>query len=286
MSEQTRTISDLGQREDSTETDEFADVGWSLLKSADLLERLRTGPDHKRELADALGVSKSTVYNWTSELEQYNLLERTAEGYRLTYVGRRMTEQFFDWRERARRLFRLAPLADALPRQFDLPPNALEEATVAVTTDDPDVPTNEFLARLRDARDVSAILPVASSRCLDALAAHVGDDDRTLELVVPTGIRERLLATLRDDGRPSDRGCLLLVIDEEPSFGLVRFEGTEVAVGLTIYSTRGHLVGFVGMSSPESRTWATDVYKAYRRRARDVAAESSDADALVDSSCR
>lgn len=269
MPERTEAITDT-VRLDEKGSDEFAEVVSSLLKAGELLAALQRGPRYKRELADALGVSKSTIYNWTSELETYNLLERTSDGYRLTYVGQRMAEQFFDWRTRAQRLFQLAPFADALPSKFGLPPDALESATVVVTREDPDAPANAFFARLRDAERVSMVLPVASSRCLDAINSCRASDDGRLELVVSTGTHDRLGSAFADSYRRlrTASGCTVLVVDQQPSFGLARFEGEDV--GLTIYSSQGHFVGFVHMSSAESLEWASDVYESYRQGARPV----------------
>ncbi|RYJ13111.1 HTH domain-containing protein [Halogeometricum borinquense] len=46
-----------------------------------LLARLDDGPAYKRELAEELSVSKSTIYNWTDELQDLNIVSRTEKGY-------------------------------------------------------------------------------------------------------------------------------------------------------------------------------------------------------------
>lgn len=290
MSDDTRSDRDLAQFDDRTERAEFADLAWSLLKAADLLAALLETPRHKRDLADSLGVSKSTVYNWTSELEAYNLLERTGDGYRLTYVGRRMAERFFEWRERATGLFRLTPFADALPRAFDPPPAALESATVVVAESDPDAPADALVDEFGSADGVSALVPVVSGRVVDAAAARA-DDDGDLELVVPAGSRDRMVAALApvdgtvpeeagsgqaDDGsvRP---GVAVRASEDLPSFGLARFEGATDAVGLTVYSPRGHVVGFVRMTATTALTWAEDVYETYRERAESAGGKTGTA---------
>lgn len=71
----------------------------TLTKTRGLVERLRDGPAHRPGIATDLGVSKSTAYNWTRELENHGLVEKTSEGYRLTAVGRLQTQLFGGWQQ-------------------------------------------------------------------------------------------------------------------------------------------------------------------------------------------
>lgn len=243
---------------------ELGDVVRSLAKAEPLLSALRDGPMHKASLADEVGVSKSTVYNWTSELGELGLVTRTADGYRLTRVGRLHVEGFLEFGDASRRIYGLEPVLDELPAELLPPRDLLREGSLVGAGRDPDAPMNELLDLLASADHVAGLLPVVSSRLLAPLRERVADGTLAVDLVVAPAALETLrerhpdaLALLAGDG------SRLLVADDSFSSGVFRAGTGPTSVGVAAYTGTGHLGAFARFDAGVADEWATAVVERF-----------------------
>lgn len=65
-----------------------------LIENSEMLRELRSEPHCKRELAEAIGKSKQTVYRKTNNVREYGLIEQSEHGYRLTNLGYILVELY------------------------------------------------------------------------------------------------------------------------------------------------------------------------------------------------
>lgn len=247
----------------------------TLVKSATLLGALRSGPRYKSELADELGVSKSTVYNWACELGNYGLLERTTEGYCLTTLGRMHARLFEDVCERSTRLFEAEPLLSDLDAECLPPVEAIVSAEFICSEQNPDYPMNEFLGQIREAARIECLLPVAHTRFLDTLSALADSGAFTGELVCESSVLEYICTQFADRSQAlfDADGTAIYQTDQRLPFGLTILDGECVTVA--VYTDRGHLAGFILIEAEDGLQWAHSVYDEYRRGAMRVDSHSS-----------
>lgn len=232
-----------------------------LAKAKPLLVYLQDGPMYKSELAEEIGVSKSTVYNWTRELQDHDVVERTSRGYRLTRVGRIHVEMFLVFGDVSERIYRLAPLLRALPAD-DLPPEAvLRSCRIVTARSNPDAPVEVLLSLLDDADRVFGTVPVLGSRLAGAVGRALQAGDLGAEFTVPEATMDALRDThafVIEAFENSDRSELH-VTDRCVGFGALAFAGDDTSVALLAYTDRGHLDVVLLAESDEAVAWAWTV---------------------------
>lgn len=247
---------------------EQSEILYTLVKSTELVVALRDRPMYKAELADALDVSKSTVYNWTDELAEYGLVERTGEGYRLTRIGEYHATEFLSFTAASRRLYAVEPMLRELPETLAPPPELFEEGSVASAASDPDAPTEAYQSCVASAEWVTGLLPTTASRVLAALASS----HQPTDLVVSRRAAEVLRADHDDLCRSFAAGdaTTLLVADRPFSFGVTLVHADSTTVLVTACTPNGHLDALVEFESNAAVEWAREVYGHYRADAEPI----------------
>lgn len=237
----------------------------ALAKSRPLVRSLRDGPKYKRTLADELGVSKSTVYNWARELNDHGVVARTADGYELTPLGTQVATVLQTTVETTEHLYEARPLLDAIPESRVPPPSAMRSATVVTTDAHPTAPLDAFMSWIADATHVTGLPGLTYSRSVDAVADDLRSGALTCDVVVEPADVDALA-----DRYP--RVCEQVLAgpstvhhaEDTLPIGLYVLEETTPRVGVTTYTDRGHIASFVRLAGDDAVAWATDVYDDVR----------------------
>lgn len=236
-----------------------------LGKNVQLLRELLAGPKHKAELADALDVSKSTVYYRFEQLEEYHLVTREADGYQVTTVGRYLAETYLEALEAMENLCGTRELLRELPAEAVPPRSAFADATTVLPDGHPEQLWTEFCEWVLAADEVRAMLPRASCALFDRVHEKLQDEELTLEVTLSPEVTE-YLASNRPEKYPSVVGSESVVARETtdlPGYGLTLVDEPRREFGLLVYTENGYLAGFVRFDSRTGWRWADELFSEY-----------------------
>lgn len=244
-----------------------------VLRRLPFLTELRGGPRTRRDLAETLGLSRSTVYRATTELTEAGLVERREGRHALTGSGEAVTCDAGRFRNRAISAWRLAPLYETLagcPVEID--PGPFADATVTVAAPDaPYAPVRRFASLVGETDelagfDTTAVDPSGFRYLADRIRGGM-----VTEVVYEPPVVERLAATHPEEVETL-AACdhLEVLVHDDLPFGLALFDDR---VGLGGYETEtGVLRTYVDTDDPDALAWAEDVYERYRAEAEPVGA--------------
>jgi predicted transcriptional regulator len=245
---------------DGTVADRFDLVA----RRSDYLELLADRPRSKRELRDALGVSRSTEYKARRELRAAGLVRCEGDEVALTQFGRLARRQYDWFLGGFERLVDARPMLSALPDDRRLPLALFARGRqVGVVRTDPERPLAAFEDLAEAADRLRCLAPVALPRYLPRIRERVDADDLALELVLESGAAERL--SREADFAPALRTGRFSALrtDRYVPFGLLLVDGGET-VALIAYRDRGAVAGLVASRDPSARAWAEATYERYR----------------------
>lgn len=235
------------------------------LKRVRALERLLAGPATRGELQDELDVSRATLHRVATFLQEEELAEAVDEGLALTTVGRAVANAAIEYEERVATARKLAPLLNAIhPDGLPVPldPQLLSDADVVLPKPgQPGRPAQRIVDAVEGADRIRGTAPVVLPIYVEAFHREILDGMET-ELVLATDVIEGLdeayaekfqeaLATGRLD---------VYVVDDLP-FGLYV---TPDIVGIVGYDDEDVLKIVVESRSEAIRSWAEEVYEAFR----------------------
>lgn len=166
-----------------------------LLRRAPTLLACQDEPLTRRELADEINASRTTVYRATDELEEEGLVEQTDGGYRTTSKGEALCAVVERYRSGLETVERLDVLFE-YEAHPELLSNAhlLADAELTVADDDNIYRANDRSIELWDQSDTvrAGMVGSGSRHCLEALARCTIEGDVDAEMcfrsdVAPTG---------------------------------------------------------------------------------------------------
>ncbi|WP_255169013.1 helix-turn-helix transcriptional regulator [Natrononativus amylolyticus] len=240
----------------------------------DLLAALESAAGTKRELADRLECSRSTVDRAVRECEGRSLVERCADGIRLSTAGRLALA------EHRRSLETLATIGDAGSLLASLPPEApmalamLEGATIHEPAGHaPNEPLEEIVRLLDGARrfrGLAAVERLPQFRTLLYDGTVHGDLDA--ELVLTDDLLSFLRANRGDQLRETmatGRFRVHVIPSVPYGLGIIDRPSTTVAF-VVLTSDAGEPTAVVRNDSRAALEWATAVYDRYRAAATPV----------------
>ena len=236
-----------------------------LLRRVPMLEALRDGPLDRRTLEDRLDISRATSHRFTRWLGDRGLIERRDGEFRLTDLGRAVTETTAGFKADVGTAFLLAPAVAASDGTAPPIPIAAFADAVVTTPDrgDPYAPMLHYASLVRETTslrgfDTWTIAPTY----MDEIQERILDGMRT-ELVDPVSVVEDVM-----DRYPERcvevcvSGNLTIRLHESLPFGLALFDDR---IGLAVRDPdTGALRAFVETDSPEACEWAEAAYGAYR----------------------
>lgn len=235
------------------------------LKRVRALERLLEGPATRGELQDELDVSRATLHRVATFLKDEELAETTGDDLTLTTVGREVATAAVEYAERVGTARQLAPLLneldlDALPVPMD--PQLLADADVVLPKPgQPGRPAQRIADAVEGADRIYGIAPVVLPIYVEAFHRGILDGMET-ELVLATDVIEGLDETYADKLQEAlETGRLDVYVVDDLPLGLYV---TPETVGIVGYDEDDVLQIVVESPSEAVRTWADEVYEAYR----------------------
>ncbi|EJN58897.1 helix-turn-helix transcriptional regulator [Halogranum rubrum] len=262
---------------DRLDTDDLVDV----VRHRSILELLFDGPRDRRDIEDALDISRATSHRFTRWLEEHELAERVGGQFVLTGKGEVVAESVLRFERDLVTADRLSPLLDAIcesHQEFVVEPFAGATVTVPTPTD-PYGPMSRFLSLLRDSETFRGF---NTTHMVPPSLATVSDpvlDGRDVELIYLPAVVEKLRA---DDPSRFDAaleaGSLTLRTRDALPYGLAIFDDR---VGIGGYDEEtGMMRVFVDTDTTLAREWAERVYDTYRRHSTPLADSSSTAESV------
>lgn len=219
----------------------------------------RTGIE-KRELIDALDVSRSTVDRSVRELEAIDLIERTGGEYRLTLPGRIALEEYDRFASRMDGLFSAISSLSSLPVDAPFDAAVLEDATVVRTErHSPHVPVTHLSDQVSRATETWAVAPAVLPQQVSVYHERILEDGLEARIVATEAVLERLLSAYAEEFEETlatGRLHVRQVDGELPPYSLLVVEtpsGPEM--GMLFYGENG-ATGYVGNDSPHAVEWA------------------------------
>ncbi|MFC4447619.1 helix-turn-helix transcriptional regulator [Halorussus aquaticus] len=239
----------------------------TMAKAEELVEMLRDGPKYKPTLAREMGVSKSTVYNWATELIEYDVVRRTDEGYELTPLGEQLARLLCYTSRVSARLYDAKPLLRSLPSEHHPPSRALVDADIVDMTDNPYAPLETLFDWVRAADRVRGFPTIVSAEKLDVLARKLDSGEMTINVVVETADVELLKRCAPNAFSDIVEGGEVYVTDREIPVRLFVAEELSPPVGVAVLTDDGHLAVFARLPGDEAVEWGLDLYEQYRDEA-------------------
>lgn len=237
----------------------------TVRKRADVLESLRRDPGGKRALVDRLDVSRSTVDRAVESLRETGLIRRPDGQYRVTPLGRLLSDRHREYSEATDALAAAAPLLEAVPLGASVDRSLLETGTIRVA--DPHAPENAITAaveKLRSAERLRVFSPVVKSNYLGLVHEEVAGRGLETELVLGRGASESLaaLADVTDtvEGLLEAPSVSLYTTDAEVPYMLYLMTGDTDTVGVTVHD-EGAIVGSVTSTDPAAVEWGRDRFE-------------------------
>lgn len=255
-----------------------ADVLRTLSRRADVLSCLEADSRRKRDLVDALSVSRSTVDRAVRELERLEFVERREDGYRLSVAGRLALEEH---RRRVEALDSIVAVGDLLghvPRSAPMSVRMLDGAAVhEPESHAPNEPYEVIVDRFEGAERVRGLaaaerVPRFRNRLHDLTVEGALD----AEAVFTDELADFFFANHRSQMRDSmrDGGFDLYATDRVP-YGLWIVDapaGSEAFV--VVHGDSADIRGVIHNADARAVEWAAGVYRRFRDRARELEAPS------------
>ncbi|MFC7044218.1 helix-turn-helix transcriptional regulator [Halobacteriaceae archaeon GCM10025711] len=254
------------------DTDHLVDV----VRHGPVLEALAREPLDRREIEDALGVSRATSHRFTRWLDDHGLVEKRDGRFHLTGKGQVVAEETLRFERNVAAADRLAPLLDLICDDHqELVVEPFADATVTVATpDDPYAPARRFVELARASAtlrgfNTTHMVPLA----MGAGYGHVLEETETEVIYLPDVV-ETLFETFPERAAAAvERGHLKLRTREALPYGLAIFDDR---VGVGGYDEQtGAMRVFVDTDAAIAREWAERTYDVYRSRSTPIRSEDA-----------
>lgn len=243
-----------------------------------LLRQIEREPTSKPALVESVGWSRSTVDRAVDQLHRYHLVERTGDGYVLTFPARRLLDIYDRYHTETERITSRAGLLSTLPAECTLPDELLWHGRLIEGDGvEPEKPQHVLRRIIEDADHLTLSYPVFDSYPLASLVDRLVAD-RPTELLVDSPCFEFLSKTATNSlGRLCEDG--VFVLDEDSlEYGIVYSESNFAVIFRNSHrQCRGLLY-----ADNEGRSWAEKTYQHQRTRAQRV----TDPDSITRSSSK
>jgi len=238
-----------------------------FVRRADALDALAIEPLTKRELAEALTISRPTAHRILEGFDELDVVRSERSGYELTRFGEVVHDAVGDYRDRIETAMSLRPLLNDLPDDIEFDYQLFADAVVTEATyDDPFRPMNRFIELFEDATQVK------------------GFNRSFLEPMYIELAHERIEAGLESD-IIYDPKVIELVLEEYPNLGATALEKDHVTasvhedlpIALAIFTDRigigihteamGTPIAWIDTDDPDAIAWGEQLFERYRSEA-------------------
>lgn len=247
--------------------DDHFDALHAVSRRRRLLAALEDGPASKAALADALDCSRSTVDRAVRELESLELLDRDADGVRLTVPGRLALAECRRSADVLETVCEAGPHLECLPADAPLDRRLFEGATVHEP--EPHAP-NELVEEIAELLDGAALF-----RCLsgaertplfrERIYERTVGGDLDAEAVFTDDLVAYLLASIPETLREVIvRGGFDVYARPSVPYSLALLEGPDGRYTFVVAADDREVRAVVRNESPAAFEWGMAVYRRYR----------------------
>ena len=261
-------------RDDTTMRDgDVADTVELLARRAGLLRSLRSGTKSKRDLVDALSVSRSTVDRAIRNLEARGFVGRGGGTVDITLKGRLAFAAFESLAADVESLDAAGSVLEPLHAASTMDVSLLRNAEVVQP--DPVTPhrsADALLEYLRDASRVRGFANVVLPSYVGVYRDNILNQGTSVDLVVTSDVLEELVTNHRDtlDRTLDTENLNLQCSGRALEYSLLVVEtGERTVVGALVCDDRGAF-GVVENDDEQAVQWATDLLEELRTDADPV----------------
>lgn len=240
----------------------------TVASRARVIECLFDGVTDKRDLQDALDVSRTTIDRAFHDLEEIDVVRSSGSDYELTLSGRLAYQNDEQLSQRYQSIATATPLLLQLPIDAPVGVRLLKDADVSPSKPcAPHEPISQLEELIHHGTHVRAFFPVVLQRYVDLFHDQITETSIEAELILGDDIVDVLSEHYSDEFRAIVRAdaCELLTVPEAPPFGLVVVDTKHVWMG--VHEERGGLRGAIYNETEDAVDWGVETYQQYRNRA-------------------
>lgn len=221
----------------------------------------------KRELAEAISVSRPTAHRIITSFEDAEILVQSPEGYELTRFGEIVASSVTTYRDEISLATSLKPLMNELPDDIDFDHHLFEGAVVTEATyDDPFRPMNRFIELFKGATRIKGFnksflepmyIDLAHDQIADGMESDIIYESKVLELVLEEypNIAQAALDNERMRASVHDDLPIALAIFED-------------RIGLGVHTeSMGTPISWIDTDNPEAIAWGEALFDRYAAKA-------------------
>ncbi|MFC7079597.1 transcriptional regulator FilR1 domain-containing protein [Halorussus caseinilyticus] len=238
-----------------------------MAKTEELIRMLRDEAKYKPHLASELGVSKSTVYNWATELIEYDIVRRTDEGYELTALGEQLFEFYHCVTRVTTQLYDMQTFLEALPNHHHPPLSTLADADIVDESDHPYAPFERVVDWVKDAEHVVGTPAIMSTEKLEALAPKFRSNEMSADVVLERKDVELMRRHVPDTLDAILGNATVYETEREIPVRLYITESLSPSVGIATLTDNRQISMFVQLRGDEAVEWGFELYEEFRKDA-------------------
>lgn len=266
----------------SKQCDGAVSVIQTLLKRKQVVDCLRDGITQKREIEEAIDISRPTIDRSIRDLEELGAVVRRNGSIEFTLYGLFIVNKFRNMLNTYQTFTQVRPLLLSLPSETHLTMDVLEEAEVTVPEEyAPHEPLRSTEESLKQASEVKVIAPTIIPRQIELLSDRVINSDLDCELLV----REAAVDVLLSDGYHEtieellENNCSIWSSPDPANFGLMLVDlDTVHIIG---YSNSGGITAVITTDSKLAVEWAENVFVQCRQNSEEVLFRSEDSSSNI-----
>lgn len=246
----------------------------------ELLTAMGAEPRDKRNLERTVSFSRSTIDRAIRRLEEHGLIERVDAGYRLTYTGHVLVQNYDSWMMDMEPIIGSRKLLRHCPADFDVPAELLRNGKI-IQGDrfEPNRAQRQFLSYLDDVENVKGISPTTNEQLINRLQQRTIEAHHFTEIITPTRVVEYLFEAHPDLIRTvlESRNCQLYSYDGQFDYGLAILRDKIERVCVGILNSRNQLRGILVDDSEVAMEWAYQRFQTYKSECQPVSTDGPDA---------
>lgn len=250
----------------------------AAVKNSEILLELQNDRRTRTELADALDVSRKTVYRKTKELAEFSLLTQDSNRYELTKLGEFFVNWYADTYDIVEELCEHPNLREHF-EESGLPFDVLRDVTIVSPSSgvsyDQQETVNELFER---GSKVRVLLPVVSTTTVETLLPSVADGNVRGELLftadVVQNLTENYSMRLR---RIRENSCEIRQVEATVSYGIVLVDEPEPEIAVTLYDETNRLHTVLRSRTGKGMDWVKQKYRKWMRNSVPVEVTTTEA---------
>ncbi len=221
----------------------------------------------KRELAEALSVSRPTAHRIIESFLDVNVVRQSEQGYELTRYGKLVSDTVLAYRNELQTVTSLEPLIESLPEDIQFDPRLFANAVITdATYDDPFRPMNRFIELFKSAKQIKGFnksflepmyIELAHEQIEAGMESTIIYDPKVLELVAEQypSIAESALESQHVRASVHDDLPIALAIFQD-------------RIGIGVYTeSMGTPISWIDSGDPDAIAWGEKLFERYEAEA-------------------